>query len=56
MNRSAFRWDNEVENEDLLLKQNAPALLFSYIRPIIATITASSKYPAYDLPFVNFTE
>jgi len=51
-----FRWDEEKElNIDAFLDQNAPSLLISYVRPIIAMITGSSHYPAYHLPFINFS-
>lgn len=52
-----FRWNFEDEkqlNIDAFLDQNAPSLLISYVRPIIAMITNASHYPAYHLPFINF--
>lgn len=54
-----FGWKEgayEDEALDRLLKQNAPALLLSYLRPMIANVTASSHYSAYDIPFMNFKE
>ena len=39
-----------------LLSVNAPALLLSYARPIIALITAQGGFPSFHLPFMNFTE
>lgn len=39
-----------------LLSVNAPALLMSYARPIIALITDQGGFPSFHLPFVNFTE
>ena len=54
-----FRWDDTLyspEQLDSLLQQNAPALLLAYARPIIANITNSSGYPAYKLPYINFTQ
>lgn len=56
---ASFRWEKEAYSEEALerlLKQNAPALLLSYLRPIIANITNSSPYTAYDIPFMNFKE
>ena len=55
-----FRWekgsfDNEQDIEDLL-DINAPSLLIAYLRPIIANVTNASKYPAYNLPFINFND
>ena len=54
-----FRWNPEkvdAEHSEKLLKQNAPALLLSYLRPTISLITSASPYAAYDIPFMNFTE
>lgn len=52
-----FKWEKEYDQEfiDKLLQLNAPALLLSYLRPIIAQVTASSFYNAYNIPFINFT-
>lgn len=52
-----FKWKKGAYDEEAvrrLLGQNAPALLLSYLRPIIANITRSSQYSAYDIPFINF--
>lgn len=54
-----FRVSDEIveqEQVSLYLNQNAPALLTSYLRPIIAMVTNSSHYPVYNLPFINFAE
>jgi Preprotein translocase subunit SecB len=53
-----FKWDTTLADEmvDNLLKCNAPALILSYIRPHIAMLTNSTQYPAYNIPFMNFTE
>lgn len=53
-----FRWDKQAidhEQAQILLKQNAAALLISYLRPVIAGVTAASPYPAYNLPYINLT-
>lgn len=55
---ASFKWDESITDEkqiDTLLNQNAVALLISYLRPIIANVTASSPYPAYNLPYINLT-
>lgn len=56
--QGTFKWDETVDNETLekLLSQNAPSVLLSYLRPIIANITNASPLPAYNMPFLNFTE
>lgn len=53
-----FRWDKSAFTEkqiEELLNQNAVALLISYLRPIIASLTAASPFPVYNLPFINLT-
>lgn len=53
-----FRWDSEKVDEqhkEKLLKQNAPALLLSYLRPTISMITSASPFESYNIPFMNFT-
>lgn len=53
---SSFRWDDVYDEETLnsLLSINAPALLLSNARPIIATLTGNGQYPPYYIPFYNF--
>lgn len=54
---SDFEWEDMDESViDTMLHINAPALLLGYMRPLVATITNSSKYPVYNLPFINFNE
>ena len=52
-----FKWAKGLAKDkvDSLLGHNAPALLLSYSRPIIAMVTNSSHCPAYNIPFVDFT-
>ena len=52
-----FTWHRDLSEESIqkFLSQNATALLVSYIRPIIAILTASSPLPAYNMPFLNTT-
>ena len=52
-----FQWeeDHKEDKVDTLLRQNAPALLLSYARPVISNITANSIMP-YDIPFMDFTK
>lgn len=54
---SNFMWENLSEEIlDIMLNNNAPALLLGYMRPIVASITNSSKFPTYNLPFINFKD
>ena len=54
---SDFTWDESIDNEtvDKLLNLNAPALLLGFLRPIIANVTNVSKFPVYNIPFINLT-
>lgn len=48
----------ECEDADVFMKlidTNAPALLLSYLRPIISLITSQAGFPSFDIPFINFT-
>ena len=53
-----FHWDESLDSKtiDLLLGQNAPALLISYIRPTITLITAASPFNAFTLPFIDLSK
>lgn len=54
---SDFKWEDlDDKTVDAMLEQNAPALLLGYMRPIVANITNSSNFPAYNLPFINFKD
>ncbi len=55
---SNFIWNDNISEEmvNSMLKYNAPALLLGYMRPIVASITNSSVFPVYNLPFINFRE
>lgn len=54
---SDFKWgDMSEEMVESMLKVNAPALLLGYMRPIVADITNSSGFPAYNIPFINFKD
>lgn len=53
-----FRWNDSLSDEavDAMLKINASALLLSYMRPIVSNVTNYSRFPSYNLPFVNFVD
>lgn len=52
-----FRWTKESDDKkDWLLKYNAPALLLSYLRPIVANLTAASPFTSFSIPFIDFTK
>lgn len=54
-----FKWSKGQYSEDetdRLLKGNAPSLLLSYLRPVIAMVTSASAFPAYNIPFIDLTK
>lgn len=51
---SLFKNDG-VDNFNDLLKVNAPALLLSNVRPIIALMTSQLGFKPFYIPFMNFT-
>ena len=52
-----FRWEKDLPQEqvDILLKENAPALLMGYLRPYVASITEASPIQTVHLPFLDFS-
>lgn len=55
---AVFTWDASIDQDRAkhMLNINAPAVLLSYIRPMVASMTNSSKYPLLNIPFVDFTK
>lgn len=53
-----FFWEDGFAKEDIdkLLKSNGPAILLSYIRPYITTITVGAGFPPLILPLMDFTD
>jgi len=55
-----FMWDDKLAEDtyqlDSILKQNAPAILYSYLRPIITLITVEANMPPLVIPLMNFSE
>lgn len=59
--RARFRWEETdppipERQLDCLLNQNAPALLLSYIRPLIFNITGNSQFRGLNIPYIDFTK
>lgn len=55
---SQFVWERDSLTEtslNELLRQNAPALLLGYLRPIIASMTMLANLPPYHIPFMDFS-
>ncbi len=51
-----FKWDENIKDPEKMLRVNGGAVLLSYFRPIIATLTMQAGVRPLNLPFVNFTE
>jgi len=53
-----FRWNDTLDDNgtslESLLKQNAPAILYSYTRPIITMMTVEANMPPLVIPLLNF--
>lgn len=51
-----FVWDDKMPEttRDVLLRQNAPAILLSYIRSSISIMTISGGFEPLVLPLLNF--
>lgn len=57
INEGYFSWDEEFDGKiDVLLKVNAPAILLSYVRPLITQFTSFSNYPPLIIPLIDFTD
>ena len=56
----SFTWDEDLQKNTKLLnnmlKQNSPAILYSYLRPLITMITAEADMPPLVIPLMNFVE
>lgn len=51
-----FKWNDEIDNPDKMLKISGGTVLLSYIRPILANMTMQAGMKPLNLPFVNFTK
>lgn len=57
INKGLFEWEETADDRiDTLLNINAPALLLSYVRPLITQFTSFSGYPPLILPLIDFTK
>ena len=51
-----FEFDEDLTNKQLFFSQNAPAILFPYIRAYISALTALSGIPTITLPTLNLSK
>lgn len=53
-----FSWEQKLDEDskqlEKLLKENAPAILYSYLRPIITATTIDANLPPLVIPLMNF--
>lgn len=53
-----FGWNKELDNNlphlEILLKENSPAILYSYLRPIITNLSLEASLPPLVIPLMNF--
>ncbi len=56
-NIGIFKWDENIDKKilDVLLKSNAPAILLSYLRPLVTQFTSFSNFPPLILPLIDFS-
>ena len=58
--QGCFAWDDVLDKDtvrlEAMLRQNAPAVLFSYLRPIVTLMTVEANMPPLVLPLMNFIE
>ena len=58
--QGCFAWDDVLDKDtvrlEAVLRQNAPAVLFSYLRPIVTLMTVEANMPPLVLPLMNFIE
>lgn len=51
-----FKWDMSIKDPEKMLEVNGGAVLLSYFRPILATLTMQAGIKPLNLPFVNFSK
>ncbi len=51
-----FKWEENIDNSEQLLKINAPALLLSYARSMITQLTVFAGFEPLIIPLVDFTK
>ena len=55
-----FKWTEELATNaellDTMLNQNAPAIIYSYLRPLITLITVEADMPPLVIPLMNFRD
>ncbi len=59
-NSAEFVWNEELDSDkellDIMLNQNAPAVLVGYLRPIVTLMTSEGGIEPFVLPLIDFTK
>ena len=53
---SEFKWEKELKNVENMLKVNGGAVLLSYLRPILSSLTMQAGIKPLHIPLIDFTE
>lgn len=53
---SEFKWEKETKNIENMLKVNGGAVLLSYLRPILSSLTMQAGIKPLHIPLIDFTE
>ena len=53
---SEFKWDRKIENVENMLKVNGGAVLLSYLRPVVSSLTMQAGIKPLHIPLIDFTE
>lgn len=53
---SEFKWESEIKNIENMLKVNGGAVLLSYLRPILSSLTMQAGIKPLHIPLIDFTE
>lgn len=56
ISKEMIKWDSSFSAEmvDKMLKSNAPSLILSYLRPVIALVTGNTRFSTINIPFMDF--
>lgn len=53
---SEFKWEREIKNIENMLKVNGGAVLLSYLRPILSSLTMQAGIKPLHIPLIDFTK
>lgn len=53
---SEFAWESDILNVEDMLKVNGGAILLSYLRPILSSLTMQAGIKPLYLPLIDFTK